>query len=636
VRKFSWRKTMFFACVFCGAAGISSSAQTLTTVVNFDITNGAFPNAVVTQGTDGNFYGTTTNGGPNTGCPAGSSGCGTVFKMTATGTLTTLYSFCSQPNCADGWAPYAGLVQGTDGNLYGTTSRGGIFSSFYGGTVFKITPAGVLTTLYSFCSEGVITCSDGFYPSSVLVQGTDGNFYGTTEFGGYSTYCTVTLFPNGCGTVFMVTPTGSVETTIYSFCSQPNCADGFNPVGGVVQASNGNFYGTTLGETFFEITPGGALTTLHTFEGGVNAEYPMSPLVQASNGNFYGTTEGGGANGYGTVFEITPGGSLTRLYSFCSQPNCADGGEPMAAGVVQASDGNFYGTTFIGGTIGAGTVFEITPGGSLTTLYSFCSQPNCIDGSAPTAGVMQASNGNFYGTTNQGGTSAAGICSPSGCGTIFSLPGPVKVPVSETECNGAYNGTFHGNILISSGETCEFSAGGVTGNITMTGGTLILANASIGGNVQIQGGGSFTLGPSLTIMGDLQIQNLPEGTPNMICGANVIGSLQFQNNRTAVQIGYQSSCAGNRIGGSLQVGNNSASTWLFNNTVTDNLQDQNNDASTAIVGNSVRGNLQVQNNAASTQVSNNTVSNNLQCQNNRSIIGGGNTAKQKQGQCGGF
>jgi hypothetical protein len=152
----------------------------------------------------------------------------------------------------------------------------------------------------------------------------------------------------------------------------------------------------------------------------------------------------------------------------------------------------------------------------------------------------------------------------------------------------------------------------------MTGGSLILANASIGGNVEIQGGGSFTLGPSLTIMGDLQIQNLPNGPPNMICGANVIGSVQLQNNGTAVQIGYQSSCAGNRIGGSLQVANSSAS------------------ASTAIVGNSVGGNLQVQNNAASTQVFNNTVSNNLACQNNKIITGGGNTAKQKQGQCRSF
>ena len=211
------------------------------------------------------------------------------------------------------------------------------------------------------------------------------------------------------------------------------------------------------------------------------------------------------------------------------------------------------------------------------------------------------------------------------------------MPVSGTECNGAYYGTFHGNILISSGETCEFSAGGVTGNITMTDGTLILANASIGGNVQIQGGGTFTLGPSLKIMGDLQIQNLPAGPPaNMICGATVAGNLQFQNNGAAVQIGYQSSCAGNVVGGYLQVGNNSASTWLFNNTVTGNLQDQNNAASTEIVGNSVGGNLQVQNNAASTQVSDNTVSNTLQCQNNRSITGGGNTAKQKQGQCGSF
>jgi uncharacterized repeat protein (TIGR03803 family) len=148
----------------------------------------------------------------------GSAGCGTVFKLTPAGALTTIYSFCSQPNCTDGWFPLAELVQGTDGNFYGTTASGGNFgvhTETNGGTVFKITPAGVLTTLYSFCSSGAF-CNDGSYPAAALVQGTNGNFYGTTEFGGFAFYRSNNSL--GCGSVFVVTPTG-VETTLYSFSS---------------------------------------------------------------------------------------------------------------------------------------------------------------------------------------------------------------------------------------------------------------------------------------------------------------------------------------------------------------------------------------------------------------------------------
>jgi uncharacterized repeat protein (TIGR03803 family) len=126
----------------------------------------------------------------------------------------------------------------------------------------------------------------------------------------------------------------------------------------------------------------------------------------------YGTTVGGGAHARGTVFKITPSGTLTTLYSFCSQSGCTDGGHPLA-GLVQATDGNLYGTTAGIGDVGAGTVFKVTPGGTLTTLYSFCSQSGCTDGDDPTAGLFQATNGNFYGTTYSGGGAADG--------TVFSL-----------------------------------------------------------------------------------------------------------------------------------------------------------------------------------------------------------------------
>jgi len=253
--------------------------------------------------------------------------------------MTRVYSFCSQTDCEDGAEPYAGLIQATDGNFYGTTQGGGMNEA---GTVFKITPSGTLTTLYSFCHK--THCKDGATPGSRLLQATDGNFYGTTLNGG----------TQKSGTVFKISADGRL-TTLYSFCSQANCEDGSETDGG---------------------------------------------LIQATDGNFYGTTASGGAHASGgTVFVITPSGTLNTLYSFCSQgPDCTDGRAPEAA-LVQATDGNFYGTTAGGGTNGAGTVYELTPSGSLTTLYSFCSQTDCTDGSEPFAGVIQGTDGDLYGTT---------------------------------------------------------------------------------------------------------------------------------------------------------------------------------------------------------------------------------------------
>jgi uncharacterized repeat protein (TIGR03803 family) len=148
--------------------------------------------------------------------------------------------------------------------------------------------------------------------------------------------------------------------------------------------------------------PAQTFTLLLSFDFSDGAN-PASALLQATDGNLYGTTQSGGANGLGTVFQITPSGQLTTLYSFCAQSSCTDG-ESAYAGVVQATNGNFYGTTQLGGAnicngAGCGTVFKITPDGVLTTLYSFCSQSGCTDGEYPLAGLIQANDGNFYGTT---------------------------------------------------------------------------------------------------------------------------------------------------------------------------------------------------------------------------------------------
>jgi uncharacterized repeat protein (TIGR03803 family) len=374
------------------ATGIGSPAQTYTVLFDFDFTgsDGAQPRASLVQAFNGNLYGTTYAGGAN--------GYGEVFQMTLGGTLTVLQSFDS----TDGAAPSAMPVQAFSGDLYGTTTSGGTHGS---GTIFKIAPNGAVTTLYTFCSQS--DCTDGSEPVAPLVQAANGDLYGTTYMGGAD---------NG-GTVFKITPAGTL-TTLYSFCSQSDCTDGERPTAGLIQAANGNLYGTTFrGATgagsVFEITPGGTLTTLHSFDTADGAD-PTGELTQGNDGNLYGTTESGGAYSSGTVFKITPSGTLTTLYSFCSQSDCPDGENP-SAGLVQATDGNLYGTTTAGGAnVFEGTIFKITPQGTLTTIYSFCSELNCADGAYPgSAGLVQDTNGALYGTTGGGGASSTG--------TIFSL-----------------------------------------------------------------------------------------------------------------------------------------------------------------------------------------------------------------------
>jgi uncharacterized repeat protein (TIGR03803 family) len=360
------------------------------------------------DGADGTSPGASLVQGPDgraygTTVYGGARGSGSVFRITREGTLTTLYNFCASDNCVDGAAPIAGLVLGTDGSFYSTTQDGGD-NGF--GTVFKITPTGTLTNLHSF------DLSDGAAPAQGLVQATDGDFYGTTLRGGVvNDTC-----PMGCGTIFKITPEGTL-TTLHSF----NSIDGANPqYGALIQAVDGNFYGTTAegGDngnygTVFKITRDGILTTLHSFDS-IDGASPGGWLVQATDGTFYGTTAAGGIStcvpyGCGTVFKITPGGALTTLYSFCIQSNCTDGEIPEA-GLVLATDGSLYGTTARGGANSLyGTVFKIGQGGALTTLHSF----NSTDGAVPIGGLVQATNGTFYGTTYLDGT--------NGDGTAFRL-----------------------------------------------------------------------------------------------------------------------------------------------------------------------------------------------------------------------
>ncbi len=347
---------------------------------HFDGTNGAWPNSLA-QGTDGNLYGTTQYGGAN--------GAGTVFQLTLDGSLTIIHDFCNK-KCLDGAIPASGLLLASDGDFYGTTYGGGKQSA---GTVFKISTKGKLTTLYSFCSD---SCFDGAYPAAPLVQGTDGNFYGTTTTDGAN---------YEGGTVFKITPKGQF-TTLYSFCAD-SCFDGALPNSALIQNVDGNFYGTTAAGgaplsagTAFKITPDGVLTTLHAFCTGScpDGEDPVG-LVLGTDGNFYGVAWAGGPYGLGTVFGMTTAGAVTTLYGFCGDPGCPDGQLPLGS-VVEGTDGNFYGTTSSGGVYGIGTIYMVTPNGTLTTLHSFKGQ---YQGRFPLTPLVQATNGDFYGTTSRGG-----------------------------------------------------------------------------------------------------------------------------------------------------------------------------------------------------------------------------------------
>jgi len=455
------RSTALF--ILCATA-IALPAQTFTTLHSFDNTDGASPYAALVQATDGNLYGTTVYGGAD--------GFGTIFNITPAGTLTTLHSFCSESNCTDGSEPFTGLAQAANGNFYGTTRNGGIGGTYGFGTVFRITPSGALTTLHNFCSQ---SCMDGESPLAGLIQATNGDYYGTTYSGGIGI---------GNGTVFKITPSGTL-TTLYSFCAQSACPDGAGPTAGLVQATNGDFYGATdnggaygLG-TVFKITPGGVLATLHSFCPDslcADGQHPQAALVQAGNGELYGTTYEGGAGAAGTVFKITPSGTLTTIHTFCATFPCTDGLFPAAA-LVRATDGNLYGTTVHGGANNDGTIFKITPGGTLTTLYSFCSQSACADGSQPYAGIVQDTNGKFYGTASSGGATNDGAVFSLSVGLhpfVETQPASGKVGTAVnilgTDLTGATRVTFNGisaafTVVSASEITTAVPAGAATGTV---------------------------------------------------------------------------------------------------------------------------------------------------------------------------
>ena len=363
-------------------------AQVLRTICSFNGTNGAYPKAL-TLGNDGNFYGTTSSGGAYTNQYG--YGYGTVFTISTNGALTMLVSFQG----TNGAQPYGALTQGNDGNFYGTTVEGGSGGE---GTVFKVTTNGALTTLVSFQN------TNGAGPYGALTQGNDGNLYGTTVGGGTAGQGTVLR-----GTVFKMTTNGTL-TTLVNFYK----TNGEKPYAGLALGHDGNFYGTTEwggssdSGTVFKVTANGTLTTLYSFTGEINGWYPYGGLTLGYDGTFYGTTTIGGAVNAGTVFEVTTNGALTSLCSFTAGTN---GSQPYAA-LTLGYDGNLYGTTYEGGLGygGNGSLFKVTTNGTLTTLYSFTGGTN---GLKPYAGLTLGHDGSFYGTTEWGGS--------GGVGTVFRL-----------------------------------------------------------------------------------------------------------------------------------------------------------------------------------------------------------------------
>jgi uncharacterized repeat protein (TIGR03803 family) len=333
-----------------------------------------------------------------------------VFAMFFLATLSAqaqteslLYTFTQTTT---GFHPVSGLVRDTQGNLYGTTYQGGNTNcgGLGCGTVFELTPNGTLTVLYTFGGQ-----ADGATPGSGLILDKVGNLYGTTEYGGAS----------GDGTVFEIT-TALKYKVIHSFTG----SDGAVPYGGLLRDGQGNLYGTTeygganYG-TVFKITPSGVETVLYSFTGGVDGGAPIGNLVMWK-GNLYGTTPDGGVFGEGTVFEVTKKGKEKVLYSFTGGN---DGASPFG-GLIVDKEGNLYGTTVGGGSsgfegAGGGTLFEVSQSGTESVLYNFSGG---ADGGKPLGSLVKDANGNFYGTTQTGGSDYNGVVfevSPAGVETVL-------------------------------------------------------------------------------------------------------------------------------------------------------------------------------------------------------------------------
>jgi uncharacterized repeat protein (TIGR03803 family) len=390
----------------------AATTPTVTELFGFASTNnyanGHSPRAPLVQGSDGNFYGTSYFGGDDGNHCSG--GCaGTVFKITPAGQFTRLHTFAFATPAArvGGGYPTAGVVEGPDGYLYGTTSQGG---NGFAGTIFKISKTGQFQKLHDFCPQGLNSgCPDGYTPSAGLVLGGDGNLYGATITGGLG---------SNNGVFFRISSTGSFSAIAsFAYCTLAvgsSCVNGMTPTG-LVLASDGNFYGLSA-RTVFRVTSSGKVTVIHIFDNLGGPYQPNGSLIQAKNGMLYGVTTSGGAHNAGFVYQITVSGTFQSMYDL---PGAGKGSVPNT--LLQASDGNLWGTTVADtGNSGYGWVYSITTAGaSLTSVHL-----SSAVGFTPDAPLIQATNGNLYGTAFEGGRTNP-CCS---FGSIFVVSAGLAAP----------------------------------------------------------------------------------------------------------------------------------------------------------------------------------------------------------------
>jgi uncharacterized repeat protein (TIGR03803 family) len=448
----------------------AAQAQIFTPLADFSSATGGGPGAPPIQGLDGKLYGTAGSSGPK--------GRGTLYSATTSGTLSDIFTFCKVSTCPTGAGPYLSLLQTSDGSFFGFTL--GPLVTTENGNIFKLSPGGGARNLHTFCPS---VCTDGQSPRGNLIQARNGYLYGTTNAGG-----TGAANP---GTIFKLT-TGGTLTTVYNFCQLANCADGENPLGygSLIQASDGNLYGATRNGgahgngTIYQLSLTGTLKTIYKFckSGGcTDGAHPVG-LVQGLDGDFYGVTTSGGANGYGEVFKMTSHGGITVLHSFCSQTNCTDGSGPT--GLLLGSDGNFYGATANIGSNGAvpNNIYQIKPAGAFTVLYS-----TDLNTETGVLSLMQATDGNFYGTYSIGGASNLGTFFKlsTGLGPFVRALRPYgaigqTATILGTGLTGSTAVTFNGTpaatfTVVSDSEiTAVVPAGATTGSLQVVtpGGTL--------------------------------------------------------------------------------------------------------------------------------------------------------------------
>lgn len=464
-----------------------TTAGTFVNLLSFTNGSGSFlgsaPQAPLVQWTDGSLYGTTNNGGLN------NSNSGTLFKVTTAGALTTLRNlstttdgrnpcglvlsggaFYGMATTGGQWGTgcffsistttgtftqiaslpinppvYKNLLLGSDHNFYGVTVNGNGNTN----SVFKLTAAGIMTTLNSAWSSNSIAPS--------LMQASDGNLYGAAPMAGGSAN----------GMIFKLT-TGGTQSTLASFTNTSGSFPGKSPTGGLTQGSDGLLYGTTDSGgtgggygTVFKIATDGTFASLASFtntSGATLGAIPETKLVQGADGNFYGTTQGGGSGGgFGTVFKVTPDGVLTTLVNFTGGSGAAPGTSPNT-NLLLASDGNLYGTTTSGGAGGFGTLYRIAPDGTFTSLVAFTGTTGAFPGSSPTTNIVQGSDGSLYGTTLGGGTGG-------GFGTAYkySLAGVFTNLANFTGSSGVMPGFGPAGTLIQAGDGyfygCTYNGG---------------------------------------------------------------------------------------------------------------------------------------------------------------------------------